>query len=431
MAVVGVGLSFFAVVAGLAVMMAVALGPVNPLMALWVAVPAPAVFATLARTPPQHRMLRGAAKVYLIASALATFALWGAGWMVSGQLHEGALARDEKLPKYDLKVTDLTAETITLRTAVDAKYGGPQVVDGLWGLQGPSTYCQVTGGERHGEGTVWRTTHLEGQVKVGDRVRLDSWVWPAGAAPAGPMKAVTYRSPLGEFPALKLGDGGDVWAIFVHGKGAGTRQGIRVAPLLSELGIPSLFISYRNDEGAPASADGFYRYGQTEWRDLEGAIQYALDNGAERVVLIGWSMGGAIAAKFLYTSTLAQHVAALVMDAPMLDFEATVDFGARQRGIPSLVVAAGKSVSRYRYGVDWSSTDYVAEAAELPVPTLVIHGERDETVPLETSMAFAQRAGAGLVQLDSFPDAPHVASWNVDRQRYEETLRTFLTKVLK
>ena len=55
-----------------------------------------------------------------------------------------------------------------------------------------------------------------------------------------------------------------------------------------------------------ASADGYHRYGQTEWEDLAAAIQYALDHGAEDVVLVGYSMGGAIVVSLLYRSPLAQ-----------------------------------------------------------------------------------------------------------------------------
>ena len=59
-------------------------------------------------------------------------------------------------------------------------------------------------------------------------------------------------------------------------------------------GMASLLISYRNDGLAPSAPDGRYGLGSTEWRDVEAAIEYALDHGAAGVVLFGWSMGGAI-----------------------------------------------------------------------------------------------------------------------------------------
>ncbi len=80
--------------------------------------------------------------------------------------------------------------------------------------------------------------------------------------------------------------------------------------------MDSLLISYRNDGLAPAAPDGRYGLGSTEWRDVEAAIGYALDQGAQEIVLFGWSMGGAIS---LQTADLSKHrhlIRALVLDAP-------------------------------------------------------------------------------------------------------------------
>ena len=55
------------------------------------------------------------------------------------------------------------------------------------------------------------------------------------------------------------------------------------------------------------SPDGFYRFGETEWEGLEGAAQYALDKGAEDLILVGYSMGGAIITNFLFESLLAEQ----------------------------------------------------------------------------------------------------------------------------
>lgn len=427
------GLAFFGAVAVLAGMMAVALGPAHPLMALWAAVPAPFLFGWLVLRGTRRRAVRAAAAAYLVVASLVTVLLWGVGWVVSEQLREGALAQDLAPAKYGQEVVALGPDTLTLRATAEAKEDGPWTLGGIWGLEGTLGYYQVRSRERAGRDVVWGFSRLKGELKVGDRVRLDSWAWPVDLtqAFAAPVKTVTYTSSLGDFPAWRTGDNGDTWVIFVHGRGAGPRQGLRLWPVFSELGLPAIFITYRNDEGVPAPPDRFYRYGETEWQELEGAVRYALDNGAKQVVLAGWSMGGAIVASFLYRSALGEHVVAAILDAPMLDFGATVDYGARQRGIPQPVVLAGKAVSRYRFDVDWAALDYLDGSGELSVPVLLIHGEADETVPTETSMALAERAPPGMVQYEPFPSATHVTSWNVDRQRYEETMRAFLTRVLQ
>lgn len=430
--VLAVGLAFFVAVAALAGMMALALGPSHPLMALWTVVPAPLVFSGLVLLRPRHRSVRIMSIAYLVVGALLTILFWGSGWLVSEQLREGALARDETPTKYDQEVVALGPDTATLRAMPEAKENGPWTMGGTWGLEGASAYYQATSGERHDREVVWELHRLKGNLKVGDRMRLDTRFWPPDLPQTfpAPLREVTYTSPLGQFRAWMLEGTGDTWVIFVHGRGAEPHQGLRLVPVLSELKLPALLITYRNDEDMPLPPDGFYRYGQTEWEDLEDAVKYALDNGAKRVVLAGWSMGGAIVVNFLYRSPVAQQVEAVILDAPMMNFNATVDFGARQRGIPQLQVVVGKAVSRYRFGVDWPALDYLRDVNRLSVPVLLIHGGSDDTVPIETSEALA-RARPDIVKYVTFPGAQHVTSWNLDPRRYDDTLRQFLEGVLK
>ena len=87
----------------------------------------------------------------------------------------------------------------------------------------------------------------------------------------------------------------DTWAILIHGRGATRLETLRGLKPLSELGLTVLSMSYRNDGEGPEVNNGRYGLGATEWHDVDAAIGYALRLGARDVVLVGWSMGGAIA----------------------------------------------------------------------------------------------------------------------------------------
>ena len=79
-------------------------------------------------------------------------------------------------------------------------------------------------------------------------------------------------------------------------------------------------------------------------------------------------MGGGIVAAFLERSPLAPKVARVVLDAPMLDLQATVAYGASQRrlpviggSIPARWCGRPRRIASGRFGVDWAATDYLDE----------------------------------------------------------------------
>ncbi len=191
-----------------------------------------------------------------------------------------------------------------------------------------------------------------------------------------------------------------------------------------------MVITYRNDVEAPASADGFYRYGQTEWRDLEAAADYAIQHGADELVLVGYSMGGAIVTNFLFESPLAERVRAVIFDAPMLDFGAIFDREAGERGLPGVLTAVSKLIVGFRFDVDWDELNYLKRADELAVPILLFHGDDDPTVPVSTSDALAE-ARPDIVTYVRAAGVGHVRSWNADATAYEASVRGFLERVAR
>ena len=198
-------------------------------------------------------------------------------------------------------------------------------------------------------------------------------------------------------------------------------------PIFHELDMPALFINYRNDEGQPLDPSGRHQHGLTEWQDLHAAVEFALTRmGAGNVILFGHSMGGGIIMNFLHKSPLADKVAGVVMDAPVLDFNAPVDHGGRERNLPGFIVSTIKWMTTARFGVDWEAMDYLRSTpTSSDAPILLFHGEVDPRVPIETSSELA-RLRPDLVTFSAYEAAGHVESWNVDNDRYEGELREFL-----
>ena len=176
----------------------------------------------------------------------------------------------------------------------------------------------------------------------------------------------------------------------------------------------------------------FSRLWWESWVDFEGAVRYALDHGADQVVPIGYSMGGAITLSFLYESDLADEVRAVILDSPALELGAMVDARAAETDIPLLgfkvptpLTATAKTVAGWRLDLDWGDLDYLSRVDELDTPILLFHGTEDGTVPVSISDALAE-ARPDLVTYERVEGADHVRAWNVDRARYEAAVSAFL-----
>lgn len=282
------------------------------------------------------------------------------------------------------------------------------------------------------------------EVYSGDLARAHRGWW-SGAVYASPASLgleaedVEIEVDGGSAPAwlVRAGEGSTaarVWAIMVHGRGATRLECLRALPVARSLGMDSLLISYRNDGLAPAAPDGRYGLGSTEWRDVEAAIAFALEQGAEEVVLFGWSMGGAICLQTADLSRYRHLIRALVLDAPVIDWVNVLAHHARLNRIPYAVgrygqLMLGHSLGRRLTGlaapVDLRAMDWDARAVELRTPTLLIHSVDDDYVPYGPSASLAER-NPEMVTFEPFRAARHTKEWNVDPEKWERLVRSWL-----
>jgi pimeloyl-ACP methyl ester carboxylesterase len=245
-----------------------------------------------------------------------------------------------------------------------------------------------------------------------------------------PFRDVDVPDELGPMPAwfvpARPGGDRDTWAIVVHGINGTLQNGLRMVPTLHRAGLSTLLISYREDLGAPESPDGLHQMGLTEWRDLAAAARYALDHGARRLVLAGYSMGGAVVAQFMEHSPLASRIDGLVLDAPVLDWKETLELNASREGWPSITALPLEWAIDARIDADWDSLDAHRHLDDFQLPILLFHGDDDEVVPISGSEDFAEELPR-RVTFYKAPRAGHCESWNVDPKLYEHRLSAFLS----
>ena len=353
----------------------------------------------------------------MVAVSVLVAVLFGAGsWYFAGQIEQGALAVDFSEPAYDTVVDSYTDGWVTFHRTNGEVVDDPLRSSEVWGLVW-----------RGGNGVLDGSPQVAAGTSVRRVLRLVSGTAPAAGTPAtllrdvwlDPANAYDIRSRTwstrclgGASPAWYIPGTSTTWIVMVHGINEARSESLRALGPAHRAGLPALIISYRNDPGAPADPSGRHQQGATEWTDLEQAVGYATAHGATRVVLFGASMGGAIVASFLEHSRLAPVVSGVILDAPMLDLRATVDYRAAQSAIPGLgvppphlLVASAEWLADVRYDLDWEQVDHLDDQW-LHVPALVFHGTADRKVPIATSEAL-QVANPEIVDLVRVPGADH------------------------
>lgn len=388
---------------------------------------------------PPARSSRFLSRLFRFALVLVVIGavLFGAGaWYFSGVIGSDVLKVDPATPQYVTKVDRTSNSTVSL-VPDDSQ---PQVDrPGVFGLQwtdGSGELGTIIDGQ--GASTVTRTyTSRDGGTPAdGTLAEVNDTVYLGNPRQALGLDYVdvSITGELGTMPAYLVPAPRSTWVIYVHGKGATRESGYRALRTLQPLGYPGLLITYRGDVGAPQDPTGEYGYGLREWKDLESAVAYALANGADNVVLAGWSMGGAIVGQFLDRSPLADRVTGLILDSPALDMPAALELGASQRTlplvglrIPSALTSAALWTADKRFPTDLSDAVTTSTVEAFPGPLFLAQGTADDTTPEATSsgVAAARKSAKLTTRYLLVEGAGHVESWNVASDRYKLALTTF------
>ncbi|WP_309129852.1 alpha/beta fold hydrolase [Microbacterium sp.] len=332
-----------------------------------------------------------------------------------------------------LKV-DTGAQTIELSRTLDTE------LPGRYGLFTTGTYGYVKLGAVLSADAKSVRRKLLTQIEPGAQVDGDAafsgWYHITPSELHLPWESILIGSPAGPCPAWYFPAESSTWVIQVHGRGATRSECLRAVPVFHSLGLPTLVVSYRNDGEAPRSRGGRYALGASEWRDVDAAIAHALRHGAERVVLMGWSMGGAVALQTAVSSGHRDRIAAIVLESPVVDWRTVLRFQAREAGlrepIPALAMSALSSpftarLSGAEEAISFDSLDMVARATELEAPILILHSDDDGFVPTDASHALAQ-ARPDIVTMPHFSGARHTKLWNYDQAGWTAAITDWMSE---
>jgi hypothetical protein len=363
-------------------------------------------------------VLRKLLVVLAILGVLAAVAVGAAGWYFSTLL----TAESEPWQTRDKQVLAVDGDEVTLALDEETRLPGRHALlwdDGLAQLGDQVSLDDDAGTVTYALGDV------RGDLQPGVRAAWYAWFYEGTPAELGlAFDEVSVPSPAGDLPAWYLPGDSDTWVVAVHGVNGDREEALRALPTLAQAGLPTVVVRYRNDEGVPTQ-DGLLRLGSQEWQEVEAAMTWAQRRGADRFVLVGWSMGGAIVMQALDRAESADRVDAVVLDGPLLDWRDTLRAQAADRGLPSWLADVAAQVTEWRIGIDFDDFDWVARADEIDVPVLAFHGPDDTFVPWGPTHDLAQ-ARPDVVTLVQVDEAGHTRSWNAGPAAYEAELAAFL-----
>lgn len=380
--------------------------------------------------------LVGALRLTITALSASLAILLTAMAVVAGRLARRVVTPAARVADTTVTALDTAAQTITLVRSDDTR------LPGRYGLftTGTEPYLKLGTVLSEGERTVTRKllTHIPHSGHVGADAAFSGWYYDRPEQLQLPFSAELIGAPLGPCPAwlFPAVEPSSRWVIQIHGRGTTRAEALRAVPVFRDLGYTSLLVSYRNDGEAPRSRQGTYTLGATEWRDIDAAISFARRRGARRILLMGWSMGGAIALQAALNSAHREHIDGIVLDSPAIDWADVLRHQAGLRRLPRPLVGLALGA----LGAPWAGPmrgggaaipferlDVVRRSAELRHPMLILHSDDDGFVPSNASHALAI-ARPDLVELEVFTEARHTKLWNYDPERWTRAIRRWVTE---
>ncbi len=180
--------------------------------------------------------------------------------------------------------------------------------------------------------------------------------------------------------------------ILAHGITGEKHEGgsyTKLVKLLTEEKLVSLRFDFRGHGESTGNFTDMTIEGEVN--DLTAAVKFLSEKGFKKVSIIGTSFGAGISV--LYTSEHPENILSLTLLCPVLDYRRTFlkpEVKNTQRWFTSEAISKAKETGKIRYGASHLGQAVLEEFTKhhlpekflkLSVPSLVVHGTEDETVP--------------------------------------------------
>jgi dipeptidyl aminopeptidase/acylaminoacyl peptidase len=216
--------------------------------------------------------------------------------------------------------------------------------------------------------------------------------------------------------------------VFCHGHAGSMDPDVKYAPAFHERGYNVLMFDFRGhgrSEGQHVSM-GYY-----ERQDLLGAVDYLEKRGIDRVGVLGFSMGGAVA---MATAPHSEAIWAVVSDGGFARLSDTIAAGVREQGLPgflaSLVGHLIVWLMGLRLGCSPSGADPIHWVDKIaPRALFIIHGALDPFVAVEEAREL-YAAASEPKEIWIVPEAGHRQAHRHHPEEYRHRVLAFFDQWL-
>lgn len=219
--------------------------------------------------------------------------------------------------------------------------------------------------------------------------------------------------------------------IICHGIRHDKKSGVRYVQYLLTAGYTLLLIDFRNH----GESDGdVTTYGYYEKHDLLSAIRYLKERAqiTGKIGVLGASMGASIA---ILAAAECDDISALVLDSPFASLDRICSFGvSRITGLPEMVMRLPLKLA-YVWLLAFEHCDVptvepALSAQKLRCPLFLIHGGKDEMIPVDHSKEIYNQATVEK-ELWIIDDVGHLGVYLKHPDEYQRRVLDFFGKNLR
>jgi hypothetical protein len=177
------------------------------------------------------------------------------------------------------------------------------------------------------------------------------------------------------------------------------------------------------------SGGKFTSFGFFEKYDLKTCVNWLFEKLGKntKIGVMGESLGGGTVIQY---SAIDNRASFVIADCPYSDLKKQLGYRLKKDyKLPYfLVIPITSLISKIKFKFFFGEVSPIKDIKNNAVPTLLIHGKKDDFVPTSMSIELYNAKNIGKKALYLADDAKHVGSFATNKKEYEKTIYNFLEK---